>query len=196
MIRPYHSILSYSGEFWREFLESIYLLDIFSDLLEEFNDPEKFTRVIHYILYTYSIASDRIISGMDTEKNKKSNFSYCRLAEDEWQQIGMLQSPAVLKAVMGWLKYQDQEVFTQLSLLKDLKTEMQISSVSTIKKSSGEIDFDQKFKCATYALDLRRMIRDLENELLQNSPALAELVKEVKAVKKAQVTGIELFIPH
>src|SRR6185503_16264223 len=130
MIRPYHSILSYSGEFWREFLESIYFLDIFSDLFEEFNKPEKLTRVIHYILYTYSIASDRIISGMDTEKNKKSNFSYCRLAEDEWQQIGMLQSPAVLKAVMGWLKYQDQEVFTQLSLLKDLKTEMQISSVS------------------------------------------------------------------
>jgi len=100
-----------------------------------------------------------------------------------------------LQSIIKWLDFQDNDVFTQLMVFKQLKLEMQLSANSPLKNSSGQIDYDQKFKNANYAMDLRKKINDLEKELIQNSPTLSQFVKEVKTVvKKKTTTGVEEFV--
>ena len=196
MTNPYSAIMNYDGKNWYEFLEQICMFDIFEKLLSWYHQYHITDKLIHYILWTYSVESDKIIAGMEPKANKEQIFKLAGLPKELWEQVGLLQHDVIVTTIMNWLAFQEQDVWTQLCVLRDLKTEMQISSVSAIKKSAGEIDYDQKFKNAKYAMDLRGMISDLEKELLQNNANLKDLVIEVKAVgKKQQTTGIENFVP-
>lgn len=193
MTDPYYIITGNTKGNWTELLEKIGLLNVFKAVIENFKEDAIITGIIRYILWTYSIKSERLVIGMESLANKNRIFEACSLPTDLYQSVVLLQNENVLQSIAKWLDYQDNEVFTQLTVLKDLKIEMQLSAISPLKRGT-EIDYDQKFKNAQYAKELRKMIQDLENELIQNTPKLKDLYKEVKAIAKKNTTGIEHFV--
>lgn len=190
MINPYQSIIEFEGDDWAEFLETLMLIDIFMPIIKKYNQPDDVKCVVKYILYAYSISSDHVIMGMDWLDNKKKIFDFVMLKPEKKyeDELVHLKSTEVVETINAWIDFQDNQTFKMLQTLKDLRVQMQIASVSDIKKASGEIDFDQKFKNAKYALELKQMIKDLESELIQNDAKLKDAVLEVKQKRKKKNT--------
>jgi hypothetical protein len=196
MISAYHSLITYNGSEWEDYLERITLYDIFKGLIKEYPDKGDFTAVVKYIVYAYSVESEMIVLGSDWQKNKQKIFELClvRPKEEFYESLVLLKNTAVVEAIHNWLEWQDQDVFKQLQTLKDLRIEMQLTCVSRITKASGENDYDQKFKNAQYSLDLKKMIKDLESELIQNSAKLKDAIKEVRETKQNKSFGLETML--
>jgi len=194
MINAYSDLISYDGFDWEDYLNRICLIDIFKDLIPLFKDKEALTQGIRYIVWTYSKQSDCITLGTDWYENKKRIFDKTLLPSTYFQDLVDLENSIIIKTIQRWLEFQDSATFSQLMMLKDLQLEMQQSANSNIKKANLEIDYDQKFKNAKYVNDLKGMIEDLEQELIQNSPKLKAAVQELGAKSKAKNTiGVETF---
>lgn len=185
MTQPYYSIIEYEEDDWGEFLERVCLIEIFKPVIEYYKDIGTLKCVIRYIVYAYSLESDKVILGMEWQKNKQHIFEFvlAKPIKDIYEELVLLKNPSVVAAIHNWLEFGDNDTFKQLSSLKDLRVEMQLSSVSAIKKPSMEIDYDQKFKNAEYSAKLKIMISDLESELIQNNHKLKEGVKEIKTAQ-------------
>lgn len=195
MISPFHSLINYEEGNWQQFLEDALLMDIFMPVIKEFPDTQTLKLVIKYIMYAYSPDSDKIVLGMDWQKNKQKIFEHVLIKPEKssYEDLVLLKNAAVVDTIHRWLKFIDQDSFSQLQVLKDLRVEMQISALSKILKASGEIDYDQKFRNAKYADDLKQMIKDLESELIQNNQKLKDAVKEVRIAKSKFTVGPETF---
>lgn len=195
MVSPFHSLTSYEEDNWEDFLNKILLIDIFLPVIEEYHDKNVLKAVIRFIAYAYSPDSDKIILGRDWKKNKQEIFEFVMIKPEKssYEDLVLLKNKAVVESIHRWVAYQDNDTFTQLQVLKDLRVEMQISALSRILKASGETDYDQKFRNAKYADDLKEMIKDLESELIQNNQKLKDAVKEVKVAKSKFTVGPETF---
>lgn len=191
MTNPFHSIITYEENNWQDFIDRIGLMEVFKELIEKYgNDPSLLRSYIKYVLWTYSFESEKILIGTDWLDNKKKIFETCDFKPEEiyFKNTVYLECDVVLRTIHRWLKYQDKPVFTQYKVLKDLMFEMQVSANSPIKKSSGEIDYTQKFLNAGYVKDLRKMISDCESELIQSSSKLKEGYKEVNTNQQKRNT--------
>lgn len=194
MISAYSEILAYSGDEWEDYLTKICLIDIFKDLIPLFKDKEALTQAIRYIVMCYSKDSDCVVLGTDWVSNKKRIFDKVLIHKDYYQDLILLENGIVIKTIQRWLSFQDSAVYSQLIMLKDLQQEMQDSANSSIKKANLEIDYDQKFKNAKYVNELKIMIDDLEQELIQNNPKLKEATKELSKAKAKNTLGLEAFV--
>lgn len=190
MISTYSSILSYQNDDWEEYFNRIAMIEIFKPVIEFYKDDlVKLKCVIQYILHCYSVESEKVKLGMDWQKNKQEVFEEtCLPKRDLYESTVLLKNESVNETINRWLTFQDSEVHSELCMLKDLKLEMQLSANSSIRKSSGETDYDQKYKNSTYVTELRKKIRDLEAEFIQNNNKLKDAVKEFKAAKKNKST--------
>lgn len=186
MINGFSSLIEYQGNDWDNYLDEILLWNIFEDVIQAYEDRDTLKIVIRYIAYTYSVESDKVHIGTDWLQNKIAIFEYvgAKPMKDLQDQLVHLQHPAVLKSAHKWLEYQDSDTHKTLCSLKDLKVEMQLSSNSKILKANGETDYTQKFLNAGYVKELSKMIKDLEQELIQNNPRLKEAAKEVHQKSK------------
>ncbi len=178
MVNPYQALTTYEGADWKVFLEEIGLLDVFGNLLGNFNAPDSARKIIRYIVWTYSVKSERHVAGMDWENNKRGNFDFVGLPGDLWEEIGLLKDPEVLRSIHRWLDWQEEPLFKHLQCLRDL---------------NNEIDYDQKFKNANYSVELDKMIAQLENQSIQNNPALKDAMKETQFKKRSVTMGPESF---
>lgn len=193
MINAFVSVQNYDGDDWESYLEKICLLDIFSEIIKAYPENSIRKGIIAFIALAYSIDSDAVVLGMDWKKNKTIIFQRTGLPQSMWQEVGEFKSDAVLKSINRWINMADSDTWVQLSVLRDLRQEMQSSANSPIRKSSGEIDFSQKYLNAGYANELKKMIRDLESELIQNNLKLKDAVKEIKNHKVKQTMSVESF---
>lgn len=196
MISAYQHLIRYSGNDWEAHIESISLNDVFGGLLKEYTDRGDFGCIIKYVLYAYSSESDMLIIGSDWIKTKRKIFERCSVMPKDsfYEDLIHLKNKIVLDCIQKWLDYQDEAVFTLLQTLKDLMAELQMSCLTEIKKSSGEIDYTQKYLNAGYVADLRNRIKDLESELIQTSALLKDSVKEFREAKRANKSfGLETF---
>lgn len=196
MISAYASVISYQNDDWEEYFDRINMIEIFRPVIEFYKDDSvKLKCVIKFILHCYSVESDKVKIGYDWQKNKQEIFEEtCKPMRDLYEATVLLKNDAVIETVNKWLTFQDSEVHSELCMLKDLKLEMQLSANSNIRKPSMEIDYDQKYKNSTYVTELRKKIRDLESEFIQNNSKLKEAVKEFKAAAKNKATiGVEKF---
>lgn len=195
MINAYSDILAYDGEDWNDYLTKICLIDIFKDLIPLFKDKQALTQGIRYIVWAYSKDSDCVILGTDWVENKKRIFDKANLQKEYYYDLVELQNRIVLKTIQRWLDFQDSSVFSQLMMLKDLQQEMQESATTDIKNAQLEINYDQKFKNAKYVNELKIMIEDLEQELIQNNAKLKIAYREISnASNKIKNTiGVETF---
>jgi hypothetical protein len=197
MINPYQALTTYEEDNWSEYLERICLYDIFKDLIEAYGqEPGVLKCVIRFIVWAYSKDSDKVVLGGDWLENKKRIYEAAAIPPTSEMQdnILYLKDRVVLSTVKGWLNFQDDDTYKEIKMLKDLRVEMQISANSPILKATGEIDYEVKFKCAKYSIELYQMINDAEQKLLQNDPRMKEAFKEVKAAQKVRDTlSPELF---
>ena len=195
MISPYHSIVNYEEDNWQEFLDKVMLIDIFMPVIKKYSDLQVLKSVIRYIVYAYSADSDKILLGSDWQRNKQGIFEFVLIKPEKtiYEDLVLLKSPEVVESIHKWLEFQDKDSFTQLQVFKDLRVEMQISAVSKIIKASSEIDYDQKYKNANYAQELKNKIKELEAELIQNNPKMQSQVKEARVAKSKQTVGPETF---
>lgn len=195
MISPYHSIINHETDDWQDFLEKILLIDIFMPVIKEYNDYATLKAVIRYIVYAYSPESDKVVLGMEWQKNKQNIFEAAMAKPEKtcYEDLVLLKNKAVVESIHKWMEFIDNDTFTQLQVLKDLRVEMQISSLTSILKASGEVDYDQKYRNATYASDLKKAIKDLESELIQNNTKLKDAVKEVRLSRSKFTVGPETF---
>lgn len=187
MTNAIQSIISYSGEDWNEYLESIGLGDMFKDLVAKYIDKKPVLKgIIQYIVWAYSKDSDKIVIGADWTANKKRIFDTVMLPPEEeiMRDVVELREPVILFAVKKWIEFQDEETWKEYMMLKDLRSEMQISSNSMLIGGNG-INYDQKFKNAKYSIELTQMIKDCEQRLLQNDPHHKDAVREVKQKSKS-----------
>lgn len=180
MTLAYQQLTEYEEDNWEEYLNKLVLVDIFMDLFRVVK-KEDFKYAIRYIVWCYSIDSDMVIIGTEWQANKIKIYHQSELPVIYSEAFLHLKDDTVLGVINKWLEFQNSDTWMQLQVLKDLKIEMQLSANSAIKKSSGEIDFDQKYKNANYATELTKKIKDLENELIQNSNKLKDAVREVKS---------------
>lgn len=182
MINAFNSLTEYKFEDWEQYLDNLMLYEIFEDVIKAYPNKSHLKTVIRYILYAYSVESDKVQIGADWEDNKKRIYDFVHGQQNKelLDQLVYLQHPAVTKTVHKWLEHQDMPVYKSLQSLKDLRLEMQLACNSPLRKNTGEIDFDQKFKNTQHIKELDKMIKDLESELIQNSPKLKEAVREVK----------------
>lgn len=194
MINPVNEITSYNGDEWQSFLDKIALAEVFQDLINTYGgDANVLRSIIHYIVWTYSLSSEKVSIGGDWTKTKKNIFFEAGVPNEMWGEVAELKEEAILKTVKRWLTFQNNETYMQLCMLKDLRQEMQIAANTPVRKSSGEIDYDMKYKCATYSKDLLQMIRDEESNLIQNHPKLKDAVREVKKQAQKHTLSVESF---
>lgn len=199
MIDVYSELSQYAGNNWSIFLKKVGVEDIFADLMELSRTTyqemayETVGGGVKYILWTYSVRSDRLDLGMEWERIKQNNFSQSGLPATKWADFGLLKSEAVVKTVYRWLDFQDEPVMKQLVCLKDLRLEMQLSAVSPIMRGQTDIDYDQKFKNAKYAIELEKMIAECNAQLVKNNPRLSFANKEMDRSKRPQTLGPESY---
>ncbi len=190
MISAYASILQYQYDDWEEYFTKILLIDIFKPIVECYKeDHVKLKCAISFILHCYSLDSEKVILGQDWQKNKQAIFEdTCTPMKDLYEDLVLLKNDAVVSTIHNWLRHQDSPVHEELCVLKELKMEMQLSANAPIRKSSGEIDYTQKYLNTGYAFELRQKIRELEQELIQNNVRLKQAISEVRIVNKPKNT--------
>lgn len=211
MIIPISSLITYNGDEWEEYLEKICLIDIFKKIIEEFRtDKALVTSIIKYIVWTYSVDSEKVVQGMEWQSNKRKIYEdadmpvgdKALISSDDsiltyYDSFVLLKYPTVLATIKKWLDFQDDENWSNWCMYNDLLIEMRIAANSPIKKSTGEIDYEAKMKCALYIKDLLKMKSDAESTLLQNNEKLKEAYAEVsKELRKgnSKTMGFETMI--
>lgn len=183
MINAYTEISNYDGNDFQDFLNKICLVDIFLPVLKEYEEKVVAKMVIKYIVHCYSINSEKIIQGTDWGLNKKRIFEDCLFPPNTekhnfFEETVHLKNEAVALSCKRWIEFQDNEIYSDLIMLKDLKFQMRVSSVTDIKNAAGEINYDQKMKNAKYVLELEAMIKETESRMIQNT-TLKHQVKEI-----------------
>ena len=188
MINPFHSLVTYDGSEWYDYLESISLFDIFKDLVYKYQgDPPLLKGIVRYIVWTYSKDSDKITLGTDWIENKKRVFDAAQLPpiESVLMDVVYLKDEVILLTIKKWVGFQDDDTWKELMMLKDLRSEMQLSANSALKAGNNDIvNYDQKFKNAEYSIKLALMIKDCEQKLIQNDPRFKEAAREIRAKTK------------
>lgn len=197
MTNLFKELTTFEGNGWTDYLERLGILDVFKELIEKYKErPNLLNSLIRYIVWAYSQSSDRVLLGTDWQKNKKQIYDAAELppVKEVIDEVVYLKNDIILNTIKKWLEYQDIDAWTELCMLKDLRIEMQVSANGKIFKSTGEIDYDQKFKNAKYSMDLYNLIKDTENKLLQNDPKMKDAVNEVRKASRSKVNiGPETF---
>lgn len=195
MINASQEIVNYGGDDFQDYLTRLALIEIFEPVFKEY--PLYAKEIIRYIVYTNSIDSELIVLGADWLQTKKRIYEHCNLPpkEDMLQDVIFLKSDFIKSSALKWLEFQDDETFSELLMLKNLKVEMQLSANSEIRKASGEIDYDQKMKNAEYSIKLTNLIKDTQLNLIQNNAKLKEAHKDAgqNARKTKSSFGVESF---
>jgi hypothetical protein len=191
MIKPLQALTEYTGENWREYLDSVSLYDIFKDLIIKYEaNGDLLKGVIRYIVWAYSMDSNKITLGTDWTENKKRIFEAAQLPpmEDILKDVVNLRDDVVLVTIKRWIDYQNDDTWKELMMLKDLRSEMQLSANSAISTGTiATINYDQKFKNAKYSIELSNMIKDCESKLLQNDPQFKDAIREIKSKSKSTI---------
>lgn len=188
-------------------LMEIQLLDIFYPLFTleisdgdnasrvlKYNKPTA-TKIVKYIAHCYSIESDKVIKGGDWMKIKGDTFRALDIPSKFYDDVVNCKCFDTVKVIKGWLEYQNQENLETYCMLSDLIGEFRLAANAEIRKSSGEIDYEQKRKCAEAVLDLQVLRNNVEQKLIQNNPTLKGLPEVKLVAKKKNVTGPESYSP-
>lgn len=192
MINPLQAITTYTGDDWGDYLDSISLYEIFRDLVIKYlANPSLLKGIIRYIVWGYSMDSNKIILSTDWIETKKRIFESAQLPpmENVLNDVVYLHDDVILVTIKRWIDFQNNDTWKELMMLKDLRAEMQLSANSQLKTGNGEVvNYDQKFKNAKYSIDLALMIKDCESKLLQNDPRFKDAAREIKQKTKSNIS--------
>jgi hypothetical protein len=207
MVSLYKEITSTSeainADGFKEQLEDLNVLNIFGPLYEEFKDKPLLLikKIVLYILYCYSMDSPKISINGDRGSEKGTifralNFPYKDDKELNtlYEQIVMLRSSAVVLSATAWMEKQGERQFQYYITLQESYFEMQRAALMGLQNSHGGIDYDQKQRCIEHMTDTRKLIKEAESALQQNSNELKGAHQELKSAReKHKFVGPESF---
>lgn len=207
MINSFQEITIFDGSDFKDHLGKINLDHIFDPVLKEYvYDPALCVRIIKYIAFSNSIESNKISVGGDRRKELHKIFRDLEFPQEGidplfpnikrayYDEVVLMGNESVVESIIRWLKHKDNRQLEFLFTLQNAYVQQQAAALKEIKKSSGEVDYDQKYKCVGYMMDLKLKIKDAEAELQQNDPKLKEAYEEVKQAKqRITTTGPENF---
>lgn len=197
MINIFKEIVNYEdNDSFEDYLKRLEIISVFSDLIEPYPNKANFKGVIRFILLGYSVESDMLFThGQEWGKIRDRIFKKVGLPNTLYSDVALLNAPAVLSTIQKWLQYNNDENFTNYIVLRDLRTQMLSAALDKILKSSGEVDYDQKYKCAQYAKDLLQMMNDTLQTFIQNNPKLKESITAFNRASVSKNTvSVESFI--
>lgn len=190
MVNPVQSITEYNGDDFENYLETLRLIDIFEELILAYkHDKGLLKQITKYIVYAYSLNSEQVIIGMEWGDNKKKIFEYVMLPDYMLEDVVELTNPVIVSTIEKWFDSQNNEVYKELVMLKDLKLQMQKSFTLPI----SEVSYNQKFDNAIHCQKINSMIKELQSELIQNTPKLKNAASEVRTSKRKNTLGAEKF---
>jgi len=202
MIIPTSDLIKYDGTDWKGYLKGILLYDVFESLFLTYRG-NTLTGIMRYIIWTYSIDSDKIVLHQEWLSNKKKIFKICDISEELFDDVVMLKSEDIGNAIILWLNYQNESNFSSWAMYNDLIIEMRTAANSPLKKGitkenpDGIIDYDQKMKCAESVAELIVKKEEVEQKFLQNNEKLREAYKEMSNTvvkKKGDRFGLETML--
>lgn len=198
MIHPYQKIVSYEGDNFDDYLNSLYLLEIFREVIDEFGQQGNnvIKGIIKYIVYGYSVDSEMLNTTEDFAKVKKRIFKESMLPDSLWGEVAELKSDGVINTIQKWLQYQNDTNWVQYITFRDLRRQMLNYSLQELKKSSGEIDINAKMDAAKYSKELLEMMKDALQTFIQNNIKLKDSIKDFtqNSKGKSNVFGAEFFV--
>lgn len=191
MINAYSQIVSYEEDNFQDFLDRLELIDIFMPVIKAYSDKQIAKAVIKYIVYCYSVNSEKVTQGDDWGRNKKRIFESCMFPPvsapiNYYNDMVHLQSEAVVASARKWIDFQDNDTFAELMMLKDLRFQLMVSATADIKNAAMEINYEQKHKNALHVVELNEIIKNTEARLLQNIPTFKGQSKEVHSAFSKQ----------
>ncbi len=189
MINPIFSITSFEELFgFEDYLKKLNLFKVFEPVLKEFG--ENAVGAIKFIAWGYGLDSDMLATnGNNWSKVSEEIFLKTNLPEALFPAVALMESPSIQICIQRFLEYQNDEHWTQYITYRDLRFQMLSSSLAGIKKSSGEIDYEQKMNNAIHSNKLLSMMNEAKETFIQNNSKLKASVEAFsKANEKAKVT--------
>ncbi len=120
MINPLQALTEYTGEDWKDYLDSVSLYEIFKDLILKYEgDRDLLKGIIRYIVWAYSKDSDKITLGTDWTETKKRIFEAAQLPpmESVLMDVVNLKDEIVLLTIKRWIDYQNDDTWKELLML-------------------------------------------------------------------------------
>jgi len=191
MINPYKALVSYDGQQrFEDHLVTMRLFDIFKPIYEAYDeDKEVCKKIVMYIAYAFSLESEFLTTyGGNWDEVSKTIFDHVELEKLYYEDVSLLQSDYVRAAAENWLKFQNEDNWTQYVHYRDLRRQMLIYSLQDLKKSSGEIDIEAKYKAAVYSKDLLVLMQQSFDQFIQNNVKLKTNVDAINRVNREKVT--------
>lgn len=180
-------------------------LDRFCD-----GDMSRFNPALFYIIHTYSFESKYHVLGVEWLDIKKKVLA--QVGGEELKKISITRTinempvystlydellymtdPQIVLTIDKYLSYQGNRNFKHLIMLKDLYEQMVRGALEPIRKSTGEVDFDQKNKNRGYAASILNEITEWEQKVTdQTSQLIKEGVKELNKRKTSQTRSLRM----
>lgn len=192
MVNAFDSIvrLDEKADF-KEYIEKLYLYNIFKPVFDEYPDIETSRLVIKFILYGFSMESDMLMTaGNIWEKIAKNIFTKLCLPDELYEDVCLLKNVSVQMSMQRWVQFNNEENWSNFVTFRELRRQFISLSLSDLKKSSGEIDIQAKMDAATYARDLLKMMEDSRMSFIMNNPKLKGSVDALnKSMKQKETLG-------
>ena len=163
MTHPYRTITEHVGS-----LQSLFNIYPYMDTFKKIWEDEQYkgdfsipTKIIKYIVFAFSIESEKITPNGDRGAEMRRIFKEMEIDENLYTNVVLLEDPNIREAAAKWLDYQDEPQLLYLWTLQMAYTQQQSASISNLVKN-GVIDYDQKQKCVEHMRQLKVWIKDAQ----------------------------------
>jgi hypothetical protein len=196
MISLFQEIISFDGVNFKDHCERIGVSYIFDPIFTStiYDDNELHIKIAKYIVLTHSIESQKLTMSGDRRKEIYAVFKELDISSEYYDGVVLLKNASVLKSVQLWMDKQDSRQIEYLFTLQNAYVQQQTASLANLLKPDGlSTDYDQKFRCIENITELKKMIKDAQNDLQQSDPKMKESYQDVKRAAAKFVIGPESF---
>ena len=202
MVHPFSSISTFEGNDLEDYLKKIHIIDIFRDIFIYF--PEHAAKVVRFIIYAYSAESDMLyVDGITWSILSEKILSRVGLDREIIDVDMIMERDCVLSSIQGWLKFQNDENFTQVCMLRDLRRDFLKIAATQVSNKITSLDdaarlkslVEAKMSAAKYSKELYEMMKESQSTFIQNHDRLKISMSALnKALAEKKTANIEDFI--
>lgn len=198
MIRSvYDGVIAYKdvGGDMVERLNRMGLHDIFVEIIEKYGgDMHLFNQVLFYTINCYSKESEYHVQNTDWSLIKKTVAKDAGIDIDSelFSELSLLKDIGYAMCIRKYLDFQQSTQFKHLVMLKDLYNQMVNASIENITDKDGIIMYDQKMKNQKHAKELYQEINEWEQRIEVDSVTLSKPIEQVEARVKKDVRSLRL----
>lgn len=167
--------------------------DVFSSVFEYYDDIIMAIKMVKFIAFAYTPDSELLPEKASTwEKIAKHIFNVVDIPSEFYDDVVNLKNEAVRNAAQEWLRFQNDDNWTNYVTFRDLRFQMIKHSLSDVKKG-GEDDIKSKMDAAKYAKELLEMMDATKNNFVQASPKIKASVEALQNAKVKDTIGPQHF---